>query len=256
MWQTICDEALLASAAEPALASFFYASILNHRSMAHALSFNLAQRLQSPSLPAGLLKDVCQQALLEDAALRAAIEIDCAAYYDRDPACDRYLMPLLYFKGYQAIQAQRVAHWLWQCGRHSLALYIQNRIASIFDADLHPGAQLGAGIMIDHATGVVIGETAVVGDNVSMLHGVTLGGSGLLSGDRHPKVGKGVLLGAGAKLLGNIRIGEGSKVGSGSVVLDDVPPHTTVAGVPARVVGTPAVDQPALAMNQRWDLIP
>jgi serine O-acetyltransferase len=256
MWQVICDEAKNASAAEPALASFFYAAILNHPSMAHALAFNLAQRLQSASLPAGLIKDVCQQALYEDASLQAVIEIDCAAYYDRDPACDRYLMPLLYFKGYQAIQAQRVAHWLWQRDRTSLAFYIQNRIASVFDADLHPGARLGRGFMIDHATGVVIGETAVVGDNVSMLHGVTLGGSGLQSGDRHPKVGNGVLLGAGAKLLGNIRIGEGSKVGSGSVVLCDVPPHTTVAGVPAKVVGTPAVEQPALAMNQRWDALP
>ena len=254
MWETICDEARLNSIREPVLGSFFYASILNHPSMDHALAFNLALRLDNPNLPACLIKDVCMQAMASDESIIEAMEADCAAYYDRDPACDRYLMPLLYFKGYQAIQAHRISHWLWSRGRHALALYFQNRIVSTFNVDIHPAACLGKGVMIDHATGVVIGETAVLSDNVSMLHGVTLGGSGCGGGVRHPQVGEGVLLGAGAKLLGGICIGEGSKVGSGSVVLSDVPPHTTVAGVPARVVGTPSVEQPALMMNQRWDI--
>lgn len=252
MWRTIRAEVEQSSEREPALASFYYASILNHASMAEALAFNLALRLDSPTLSASLLKDVCKQALTSDGAIREATEADCAAYYERDPACDRYSMPLLYFKGYQAIQAHRVANWLWCNGRRSLALYIQNRIACVFAVDIHPAARLGKGIMLDHATGVVLGETTRVGDNVSLLHGVVLGGSGCGSGQRHPIIGDGVLIGAGAKLLGRISVGEGSKIASNSVVLCDVPPGTTYAGVPARMVGRPAVAQPALAMNQYW----
>jgi serine O-acetyltransferase len=256
LWEAICGEARLASRDEPTLASFYYSSILNHPSMGGALAFNLAMRLDSPSFPAVLVRDVFLDLMAGQPGLLEAIEADCAAYYERDPACDRYLMPLLFFKGYQAVQAHRLAHELWQQGRRALALYLQNRIASTFNVDLHPAARLGRGLMMDHATGVVIGETAVVGDNVSMLHEVVLGGSGCGGGQRHPQIEEGVLLGAGAILLGSIRVGEGSKVGSGSVVLADVPPHTTVAGVPARVVGTPLVDKPALAMNQRFDLPP
>jgi serine O-acetyltransferase len=159
-------------------------------------------------------------------------------------------MPLLYFKGYQAIQGQRIAHWLWQHQRSAMALYFQHRIACEFDVDIHPAARIGHGIMLDHATGLVVGETAVIGDNVSLLHGVSLGGSGCCRGDRHPKIGSGVMIGAGAKLLGNIRIGDGAKIAAGSVVLQDVDAHTTVAGVPAEVVGSPLADQPALSMNQ------
>ncbi len=250
LWQSICSEAKSSSLREPVLASFYYATILNHRSTAAALAFNLALRLDSATIPATLIREVCNQALQADANMRQAIEDDIDAYYSRDPACDQYSMPLLYFKGYQAIQGQRIAHWLWQNQRSAMALYFQHRIACEFDVDIHPAARIGRGIMLDHATGLVVGETAVIGDNVSMLHGVSLGGSGCCRGDRHPKIGSGVMIGAGAKLLGNIRIGDGAKIAAGSVVLQDVDPHTTVAGVPAEVVGSPLAEQPALSMNQ------
>lgn len=253
LWQMIREEARQSSGREPVLASYYYSSILNHRSVGDALAFNLALRLDSPTFPATLIREVCYDALRAQPDLVGAIEADIEAYYERDPACDQYVLPLLYFKGYQAIQAQRIAHWLWHQHRRALALYIQNRIACEFDVDIHPAARIGTGLMIDHATGLVVGETAVIGNNVSMLHGVSLGGSGCSGGDRHPKIGDGVLVSAGAKLLGNIVIGEGAKIAAGSVVLEDVPPHTTVAGVPAKIVGTPAVDQPALAMNQQID---
>ncbi len=253
LWETIRQEAQQCSESEPVLASYYYANILNHATIAAALAFNLALRLDSPALPATLVREVCDQALTVETRLRRAIEADIVAYYERDPACDRYSMPLLYFKGYQAIQAQRIAHWLWHQGRRALSLYIQSRIACVFDVDIHPAARIGEGVMLDHATGLVVGETAVIGNNVSLLHGVSLGGSGCSGGDRHPVIGDGVLISAGAKLLGNITVGEGAKVAAGSVVLEDVPPHTTVAGVPARVVGRPGVEQPALAMNQSLD---
>lgn len=250
LWQLIRDEARSSSLGEPVLASFYYATILNHHSLAAALAFNLALRLDSATLAATMIREVCIEALLADASMRQAAEDDIDAYYSRDPACDQYSMPLLYFKGYQAIQAQRIAHWLWRHQRSAMALYFQHRIACEFDVDIHPAARIGRGIMLDHATGLVAGETAVIGDNVSLLHEVTLGGSGCCRGDRHPKIGNGVMIGAGAKLLGNIRVGDGAKVAAGSVVLQDVEPHMTVAGVPARVVGSPLAEQPALSMNQ------
>jgi len=172
---------------------------------------------------------------------------------ERDSACTTLAVPFLYFKGFHALQTHRIAHWLWQQGRHSLALFFQNRMSVVFGVDIHPAAQLGYGLMLDHATGLVIGETTVIGNNVSILQSVTLGGTGKEGGDRHPKVGDGVLISAGAKILGNICIGEGAKVGAGSVVLHAVPPHTTVAGVPAKVVGTPNTDQPALDMNHEFN---
>jgi serine O-acetyltransferase len=250
LWQFIRSEAQSSSLREPVLASFYYATILNHRSFAAALAFNLALRLDSATIPATLVREVCNQALQADANIRQAIEDDIDAYYSRDPACDQYSMPLLYFKGYQAIQGHRIAHWLWQHQRSAMALYFQHRIACEFDVDIHPAARIGRGIMLDHATGLVVGETAVIGDNVSLLHGISLGGSGCCRGDRHPKIGSGVMIGAGAKLLGNIRIGDGAKIAAGSVVLQDVDAHTTVAGVPAEVVGSPLAEQPALSMNQ------
>lgn len=253
LWQDIGAEARDSMAREPMLASFYYASILNHRTLGAALAFNLALRLDSAALSSGLIREVCDAALAAEPGISTAAEADILAYYDRDPACDLYSMPLLYFKGYQAIQAQRIAHWLWACGRHSLALYFQDRIACEFDVDIHPAARIGHGIMLDHATGLVMGETAVLGDNVSLLHGVSLGGSGCADGRRHPRVGNGVLISTGAKLLGNILIGEGAKIAAGSVVLSDVPSRTTVAGVPARVVGRPEAAQPALGMNQYLD---
>ena len=171
---------------------------------------------------------------------------------ERDSACHEIYIPFLYFKGFHALETQRVAHWLWHQGRESLALFFQNRMSVVYGVDIHPAAKLGRGIMLDHATGLVIGQTAVVGDNVSILQSVTLGGTGKDEGDRHPKIGNGVLISAGAKILGNIRVGEGAKVGAGSVVLDEVPPHTTVAGVPAKVVGKPTTQQPALEMDHAF----
>lgn len=253
LWQDILQEAAQASSAEPALASFYFASILNHDSLAAALAFNLALRLDTATVPAAVICELCEQALAADKHISEAIEADILAYFERDPACDSYSRPLLYFKGYQAIQAQRVAHWLWHQGRRSLALYIQNLCSRVFDVDIHPAAQIGYGVMLDHATGLVIGETARVGNNVSLLHGVTLGGSGCQSCQRHPQVNDGVLVAAGARLFGAITIGEGSKIAAGSVVLADVAAHTTVAGVPARAIGRPQVEQPALDMNQQFD---
>ena len=253
IWKTIRAEAEQAAAEEPVLASYFYAHILNHSSFECAVSFRLASRLHSATVEAMTIREVVNEALSDDSSIAEAMKADISAYVDRDPACDRYMMPFLYFKGFHALQAQRVSNWLWKKGRTSLALYFQNQISMEFGVDIHPGATVGKGIMIDHATGVVIGETAVVGDNVSMLHGVTLGGSGCTTGDRHPKIGNGVLISTGAKILGNIRVGEGAKIGGGSVVLEDVAEHVTVAGVPAKKVGRTRSATPAMDMDQGLD---
>ncbi len=248
IWQAIRAEAEQASRDEPVLASYFHASILNHQTFEAAISFHMANKLHSSTAQAMTVREVFELALASDASIGVAMRADIQAYKERDAACDKFSMPFLYFKGYHAIQAQRVSHWLWKQNRKPLALYLQNQMSQAFGVDIHPGAQLGKGIMIDHATGVVVGETAVIGDDVSMLHAVTLGGSGCEAGDRHPKIGRGVLISAGAKVLGNITVGENAKVGAGSVVLESVPPHTTVAGVPARVVGRPSGQSPALDM--------
>ena len=249
LWQAMRAEAKAASGAEPALASFYHASLLIHAGLAEALSYTLAEKLHCADLPALLLRQVFDQAYADDPTLVNACMRDILACVERDPACDQYTLPLLFFKGFQALQCYRVAHWLWHRERRSLALFFQNRIAQIFDVDIHPAATLGAGILIDHATGVVIGQTARVGDDVSLLHGVSLGGSGYSKGDRHPKVASGVLISAQAKLLGNISIGQGAKIAAGSLVLTSVPAHTTVAGVPAKPVGRPVSDAPARDMN-------
>ena len=251
IWQTMRDEAEIAGRAEPVLASFYHATILNHQSFEQAISYHLANKLDSEALPALQLFEVFEQCLVAEPNIAMAMLRDAEAHKERDPACDQYSMPFLYFKGYHALQAYRFSHWLWRQGREALALYLQNQISQIFGVDIHPGACVGTGIMIDHATGVVIGETVVIGNDVSMLHAVTLGGSGCSQGDRHPKIGSGVLISAGAKILGNIEVGEGAKVGAGSVVLETVAAHTTVAGVPARVVGAPGVAAPALDMNHQ-----
>jgi serine O-acetyltransferase len=216
-----------------------------------SVAFLLASKLGNNTVPAMSIRQVVKEALLADTSIMAAICDDLQACFDRDPACDRYSLPLLYFKGFQALQAYRIAHWLWLRERRPLAMFLQSRIAGVFDVDIHPAAKLGRGIMIDHATGLVIGETAVVGDRVSMLHSVTLGGCGNAEGVRHPKVGNDVLISTGAKLLGNIVIGEGAKIAAGSLVLDDVEAHATVAGVPARVVARSSRTSPALEMNQQ-----
>jgi serine O-acetyltransferase len=203
-----------------------------------------------------LLREIADEAYGEDEAIGQAARADIAAVFERDPACHRMLEPILYFKGFQAVQAYRIAHWLWRQGRADLAYFIQMRMSEQFGVDIHPAARIGKGIMIDHAHSIVIGETAVVGDNVSMLHSVTLGGTGKADGDRHPKIGDGVLIGAGAKVLGNIRVGHCSRIAAGSVVLHEVPPCTTVAGVPARVVGEAGCAQPAVSMDHRIGAVP
>ena len=249
MWERIRTEAGKHARAEPILASFLHATILNHARLELALSFHLASQLDSPTASSLLLREVMLTALDSGAAIQQAVRADLQAVVDRDSACHELYIPFLYFTGFHALQTYRVAHWLWQAGREPLALFFQNRMSTEFGVDIHPAARLGYGIMLDHATGLVIGETAVVGNNVSMLQSVTLGGTGKDEGDRHPKIGDGVLISAGAKILGNIRVGEGAKVGAGSVVLEDVPAHTTVAGVPAKIVGRPSSDQPALEME-------
>lgn len=251
VWCEIAKEARQASQAQPVMASFFHSNVLNHSSLQEAISFYLASRMASATVPAMTVQSVFQEALTHSPHILEQMLNDLLAHYTRDAACDQYIIPLLYFKGFHAIQSYRIAHWLWQQDRRVLALYFQHRISELFDVDIHPAARLGSGIMLDHATGLVIGETAVVSDDVSILHAVTLGGSGAQGGDRHPKVGRGVLLSTGAKLLGDITIGEGAKIGAGSLVLEDVPPHVTVAGVPAKQVGRARVEMPSLEMDHR-----
>jgi len=250
LWNKIREEAWASSASEPILASFFHSTILNHKNLSSALSYQLANRLDSRTMPGILVREVIDEAFLSDPNILESAMADILAVQDRDPAVKDYSIPLLYLKGFHAIQIHRVANWLWKQNRIALALYLQNRSSVIFGVDVHPAATIGKGIMFDHATGVVVGETAVIEDNVSILQGVTLGGTGKESGDRHPKIRQGVMIGAGAKVLGNIEIGIGAKVGAGSVVLEAVPAHTTVAGVPAKIVGRPSCEMPSLSMEQ------
>lgn len=250
IWIAIRDEVTKHVESEPILASFLHATILKHLVLEDALSFHLATTLNTPSLSSMLVRELIDETMDSDPGIGESTRADLEAVRQRDPASQGYSAPFLYFKGFQALQAYRVAHSLWTDGRKTLAMHLQSRISAAFDVDIHPAARIGKGILIDHGTGVVIGETAVVEDNVSMLHEVTLGGTGKVSGDRHPKIRHGVLIGTGAKILGNIEVGEGAKIGAGSVVLKNVPPHTTVAGVPAVEVGHPDVDEPSLNMNQ------
>lgn len=250
VWQTIREEVAHDAQGEPMLASFLYSVVLNHKSLEDALSFILAGKLEGTTIPAISLRDLIDEAFAQDPAIGKAFRADIRAARERDPACRGLSMPLLYFKGFHALQSYRVAHYFWREGREALAFFLQSRISKMFSVDIHPAARIGSGIHIDHATGLVIGETAVVEDNVSMFHEVTLGGTGKESGDRHPKVRKYVLLSAGAKVLGNVEIGEGSKVAACSVVLKDVPAHCTVAGVPAEIVRYHSAGQPALDMDQ------
>ena len=253
IWERIREEAEHDAITEPALAGFLNTVILGHETLADSLSYLLASRLENPTVTALTLRDLLQPVFANDEQICEAVRADLQAIFTRDPACRGYSVPLLYFKGFHAIQAHRVAHHYWNQGRIALALFLQSRISEVFAVDIHPGARLGKGLMFDHATSVVIGETAVVGDDFSMLHEVTLGGTGKEGGDRHPKVGRGVMIGAGAKVLGNIQVGEGAKIGAGSVVLSDVAPHTTVAGVPAKPVSYPRSAMPALDMDQSID---
>ncbi len=254
LWDAMRLEAASKAEEEPILGSYFHATILNHASFEGALSFRLASKLDNPMLPTMLIRDVIGEAMADDRSILDSARTDMMATFVRDPACEDLSTPFLYFKGFHAVQAHRVAHWLWHQGRHTLAQFFQSQISVGLGVDIHPAASIGRGIMLDHATGIVIGETAVVEDDVSILHSVTLGGSGKESGDRHPKIRRGVLLGAGSKVIGNIDVGEGAKVGAGSVVLAPVPPHVTVAGVPARIVGAPSDDNPALSMDHSIEL--
>jgi serine O-acetyltransferase len=251
VWQTIRKETLTQAEEEPALASFLHATILNHHSLERALSFHLANKLANPAISALQIREIIEQSMSQDCGISIAVRADIKAVYDRDSACDSYALPFLYFKGFHALQAYRVAHCLWSHGRQSLAYFLQSHIALTFSIDIHPAAKIGKGIMLDHGTGIVIGETTVIEDDVSIMQAVTLGGTGKKAGDRHPKIRRGCLISAGAKILGNIEIGEGVKVGAGSVVLEDVPPHTTVVGVPATAVGVPKSQAPSMEMNHR-----
>src|SRR4051812_12654894 len=249
VWASLRNEALQIAKTEPSLASLVNAVILRHNTLEHALSFQLARKLGDQELRAMSLREVIEEALTADPSIIAAVEADLRAVFERDPACRGYLQPFLYFKGFLALETHRIAHWLLGQGREPLALYLQSRMSELFQVDINPAARIGKGIFFDHGTGIVIGETAVVGDDVSMLHGVTLGGTGAHRGDRHPKIGKGVLLGAGAKVLGNIEIGDYAKVASGSVVLKPVPAGCTAAGVPARLVNCRPCSDPARTMD-------
>jgi serine O-acetyltransferase len=249
VWAALRNEAEAAAQKEAALASLLAAVILNHKSLGGALSYQLARKLGDQELRAMSVREIAEEAYASSPMLVEIAEADLRAVFERDPACKGYMQPFLFFKGFMALQTQRVAHWLWSEGRETLALYLQSRMSELFQVDIHPATRIGRGVFIDHGTGIVIGETAVIGDDVSMLQGVTLGGTGAERGDRHPKIGKGVLLGAGAKVLGNIEIGDYAKIASGSVVLKPVPAGCTAAGVPARLVNCPTCDEPAKSMD-------
>ena len=249
VWEQIQDEARQAVLDEPLVGGFVHACILHHKSLEKALSYRVAAKLASNEMSMVVVREIVEESYAAEPALVAASRADLVAIFERDPACHRLLQPILYFKGYQAIQAYRIGHYLWTQGHKDLAYFFQMRVSEIFGVDIHPAATIGRGIMIDHAHSIVIGETAVVGDNVSMLHSVTLGGTGKEEEDRHPKIGDGVLIGAGAKVLGNIKVGHCSRIAAGSVVLQDVPDCKTVAGIPAKIVGEAGCDQPAVSMN-------
>lgn len=250
VWSKIRLEADQVVRDEPLMASLVHAGVLHHASLERALSYRIAQKLASPEMSDLILREIADEAYENEPALGMSARADILAVYERDPACHRYLQPLLFFKGFQAVQCYRIGHWLWEHRRTDIAYFIQMRTSEAFGVDIHPGAVIGSGVMIDHAHSIVIGETAVVGNNVSMLHSVTLGGTGKEDGDRHPKIGDGVLIGAGAAILGNIRVGACSRVAAGSVVLEDVPPCKTVAGVPARIVGEAGCAEPSKTMDQ------
>jgi serine O-acetyltransferase len=250
VWAALRNEAEHIAKSEPALASLLNSVVLRHAELKHALSFQIARKLGDLELPAMSLREICEDAYESDPSIVAAAEADLTAVFERDPACRGYVQPFLFFKGFMAIETHRVAHWLWGKGREAVAFYLQSRMSELFQVDIHPAVPFGKGAFLDHGTGIVIGETAVVGDDVSMLQGVTLGGTSAERVDRHPKIGRGVLLGAGAKVIGNITIGDYAKVASGAVVLQPVPPGCTAVGVPARLVNCPTCGEPSKSMDQ------
>ena len=251
VWARVRREATAVVENEPALGGFMHLTVLDHVRLEDAVIQRVADRLGNTTVLSAMIAQAFREAVSDDAGIAAAFRSDIVAFEDRDPACDRFIEPLLYFKGYHAIEAHRLAHWLWNHGRRDLALYLQSRSSEVFQVDINPGARLGRGLFFDHATGIVIGETAVVEDDVSLLQNVTLGGTGKETGDRHPKIRHGVMIGAGSKILGNIEVGCCSRVAAGSVVLKAVPRGMTVAGVPARVIGEAGCSDPSHSMEQR-----
>jgi serine O-acetyltransferase len=249
VWASVCADAEAIVCAEPAMASFVHETVLAHDRLEGAIVHRIAARLANHVVSAEGIRCAFEDALADDPKIAAAMRVDLAAVYDRDPAVSRYIEPILYFKGFHAIETHRLAHWLWGQSRIDFAYYLQSRSSEVFQTDINPAVPMGKGIFLDHATGLVVGQTAVIDDDVSILQDVTLGGTGKEGGDRHPKVRRGVLIGAGAKILGNIEIGECSKVAAGSVVLHPVPAHGTVAGVPAKLIGGSPCKEPARMMD-------
>ena len=250
IWDMVKAEARVAADSDPVMATFLYSTVINHKSLEDAVIYRICERLDHADMPAVLLRQTFEEMNGDNPDWSAIIRVDIQAYYDRDPVCTRYIEPVLYFKGFHAIQTYRLANWLLKRGRKDFALYLQSRSSSVFQTDINPAARIGRGFFLDHATGLVVGETAAIGDNVSILQGVTLGGTGKEAGDRHPKIGNSVLIGAGAKVLGNITVGDCSRIAAGSVVLKSVPSKTTVAGVPARIVGEAGCSEPSRSMDQ------
>jgi serine O-acetyltransferase len=250
IWDAVRAEAEDMARREPALSSLVWETILNHNRLEDVIIHRIADRLDHGAVKGTLIRQTFEEALADEPRLSDIFRADIQAVYDRDPACSRYLEPILYFKGFHAIQSQRLANWLWRQGRRDFALYIQSRVSEIFQVDIHPQVPIGRGVFFDHGTGIVVGATAIIEDDVSILQGVTLGGTGKETGDRHPKIRRGVLIGAGASILGNIDIGSCARVAAGSVVLKPVPARVTVAGVPARIVGEAPCSEPSRAMDQ------
>lgn len=252
VWDTLRYEAFREAEREPLLVSFMHSSILNHRSLESALAFHLANRLSSPAMISTQIQSLILEALDNSPEFRKSLRADMMAVRDRDPACNFLPDVFLYFKGFHALQTHRVAHFMYENGRQVLAHYLQSQVSQNFQIDIHPNATIGAGVMMDHGTGIVVGETARIGHNCSILHHVTLGGSGKRGVDRHPKIGDGVLLGAGATVLGNVNIGEGCQIGAGTLVISDLPPHSVAVGVPAKIIGSfvDVTEQPGIRMNQ------
>jgi serine O-acetyltransferase len=252
VWARIRDEAEAIVRNEPEIGTFIFSSILHHDTLETAVIHRVAERLDHADLSAELIRQAYADALEAEPKIGEAFRADIVAVFDRDPATDRFIEPVLYYKGFHAIQTHRLAHWLWSQGRKDFAYYLQSRSSAVFQCDIHPAASVGRGIFLDHATGLVVGETARIGDNVSMLHDVTLGGTGKDHGDRHPKIADGVLIGAGAKIIGNIEIGHCSRVAAGSVVLKAVPHNVTVAGIPAKIVGDSPCEEPSRTMDHMF----
>jgi serine O-acetyltransferase len=253
VWARVRREAEDVVRREPALATFIYSTILHHDALEAAVVYRLAERLSHGAVSGGLIRQAYMDALKDTPAIGESFRADIMAICDRDPATQRLIEPVLYYKGFHAIQAHRLAHWLWSRDRRDFALYLQSRSSAAFQCDIHPAAEIGRGIFVDHATGLVVGETAVIEDDVSLLHGVTLGGTGKEAGDRHPKIRYGVMIGAGAKILGNIEVGHCARIAAGSVVIKSVPNNVTVAGVPAKIIGVAGCPEPARSMDQLFN---